>query len=73
MKEKNPISIIFGANVKYLRLSRGLTQEHLAELSNCHPNYIGAVERGERNITIIKVANIANALNCRISDLLEGI
>lgn len=71
MREKNPISLIFGANLRRIRLESGLTQEQLAELANSHPNYIGAVERGERNITIIKTVDIAKALNCSISRFFE--
>lgn len=71
MRTKNSISLSLGANIRRVRLMRGLTQEKLAELSNCHPNYIGAVERGERNITLIKVVEIARALKCSLSDLVD--
>jgi transcriptional regulator with XRE-family HTH domain len=41
----------------------------LAERSDCHPNYIGGIERGERNPSLIKIAAIAKGLRCRIADL----
>jgi len=73
MRTKHPITKAFGDNLRRIRLKSGLTQEQLAELSSCHPNYIGAVERGERNITVIKAIYIANALKCTISELFENI
>jgi transcriptional regulator with XRE-family HTH domain len=63
----------FGKVVRERRLEVGLSQEELAELSSSHRNYIGAVERGERNITLVKAQQIAKALKCRLVDLLEHI
>jgi transcriptional regulator with XRE-family HTH domain len=63
----------FGLNVRRLRRARGLTQETLAERSESHPNYIGDIERGERNPSVTKVIQIARALNCEIGDLFEGV
>jgi len=40
---------VFGDNVRRLRKAKKLTQEKLAEAANCHPNYLGGIERGERN------------------------
>ena len=39
-----------------------MTQEQVAEIAELHPNYIGSVERGERNISICNIARIAVAL-----------
>lgn len=41
-----------GERLRRKRLDVGYTQEHLAELADLHPTYIGQVERGEKNITI---------------------
>ena len=60
----------FGENLRRLRLRRGLTQEALAELSQCHPNYVGGLERGERNPTLTKILDLARGLRCAPSDLL---
>ncbi|GAW87643.1 conserved hypothetical protein [Bathymodiolus platifrons methanotrophic gill symbiont] len=57
------ITHIFGENVRYFRNSKGISQEILADMSGLHRTYIGAVERGERNITLINAEKIANALN----------
>ncbi len=70
---KSRPSAQFGANVRRLRLSLGLTQESLAEKSNCHVNYLGGVERGERNCTLEKAADIARGLGSSLSELLKGV
>lgn len=62
-----------GENVKRLRLAKGLSQEGLAELTGLHRTYIGGVERGERNISLLNLARLAKALGVSLSDLMDGI
>lgn len=68
-----PVLKVFGANARRFRLKRKLTQEQLAELSGLHPNYIGGIERGERNLSLVNIVRLSRALQCRISDLFAGI
>lgn len=63
----------FGERVRSLRMAKGLSQEKLAELSGLHRNYIGGVERGERNIGILNVFKLSEALEISPSELLNGI
>jgi transcriptional regulator with XRE-family HTH domain len=63
----------FGKQVRKLRLERGLSQEKLAELADLHRNYVGGVERGERNIAIINIVALAYALRVKPAKLLETI
>ncbi len=66
------INRVFADNIKLLRRQRGLSQEALAERAGLHRTYIGAVERGERNITLLNANRIAEALNVTLSECLEG-
>ncbi|WP_035200970.1 helix-turn-helix domain-containing protein [Agrobacterium tumefaciens] len=61
----------FGERVRALRKSRGLSQEQLAHACGLDRTYVGGIERGERNITIIKIRLIASALNVPISQVIE--
>jgi transcriptional regulator with XRE-family HTH domain len=64
---------IFGEQVRKLRKSRGLSQEELAELAELHRNYIGGIERGERNVALLNILRLGKALGVSLSELLEGI
>ncbi len=48
-----------------------LSQEKLAELAECHPTYIGQIERGEKNATVVSIERIANGLGIALSRLFE--
>lgn len=68
---KKSLSIKFGERVRKLRNSKNLSQEELADLANVHRTYIGMIERAEKNITLLTIEKIANALNVEIIELFE--
>jgi transcriptional regulator with XRE-family HTH domain len=61
---------IFGENVRLKRLEQKLTQEQLAELSDLHRTYVGAIERGDRNVSLKNIVLIAEALKSKPHELL---
>ena len=65
------ITKILGQRIRSYRTEKGLSQEKLAELSGCHPTYIGQIERGEKNATIESIEKISSALNIPLSKLFE--
>ena len=67
------IKEIFGKNVKKYRDISGISQEKLGEIAGLHRTYIGAVERGERNITLVNAEKIAIALNIEFAKLLTNL
>jgi transcriptional regulator with XRE-family HTH domain len=70
-RDKNLVAA--GIEIKRLRHSRGLSQEQLAELAGLHRNYIGLVERGERNATLKALLAVAESLDVTIGELLAGV
>lgn len=61
----------FDKRLKILRLDKELTQLELAEILDMSPNFIGMIERGERNTTVENVFKIARALGIEPSILFE--
>jgi transcriptional regulator with XRE-family HTH domain len=66
---KKDILTIFGDRVRLMRKDLGLSQEELADKVGLHRTYIGMIERGEKNITLINIEKIAKALNADIKKL----
>jgi transcriptional regulator with XRE-family HTH domain len=60
----------FGQRVRELRIAAGLSQEELAERAGLHRTYIGGIERGERNVGVLNLLQLARALKVRPGELL---
>lgn len=58
-------------NLRFLRIAAGISQEALADRCGLHRTYIGAIERGERNVTLKTLERIAAGLNVDPCALLE--
>jgi len=63
----------FGARVRRQRKRLDLTLEELAERAEMHWTYIGSVERGERNISLVNIVRLARALGVGPDELVKGL
>jgi transcriptional regulator with XRE-family HTH domain len=68
--KRNPLLSKFAANIRNRRYAIQITQEELAEKSNLHINYIGGIERAERNPSLLSLIAIAKGLECMVSELI---
>lgn len=68
--KKTAVRIEFGKRLKRKRQERDFTQEMLAERAGIAPNYVGSVERGERNIGLENIVLLAKALGVAPKDLM---
>lgn len=66
-----PLHQYLGQNVRQRRKALKLTQERFAQRCGLHRTYIGAIERGERNITLSTLACIADALEMKPQTLIR--
>jgi transcriptional regulator with XRE-family HTH domain len=69
--EPMDVTQVFAENIRRFRQKQGLSQEALADLAGLHRTYVGAVERGERNITLLNANKIAEALGVKLSDCVK--
>ena len=63
----------FGKRVRQLRTAKGWSQEQLAEKSGLHTNYVGGIERGERNLSLLNIGRLAKAFGISASEFLKGV
>jgi len=71
-REIKAIRQAFGDRVRQARKRTGISQEALADLCGLHRTYIGSVERGERNVSLVNIHAIAKALNLSAQSLFES-
>jgi transcriptional regulator with XRE-family HTH domain len=69
---KDPRLVAFGERVRKLRKEKGLSQEALADLAGIERSYMGHIERGDQNITLIKIFQIAEALEMSPAYLIDN-
>lgn len=62
--------VALGGAIKAMRQTSGYSQEALANASGIDRSHMGKIERGERNVTFLNIARIANSLNVKPSDIL---
>ena len=72
MLSSHPL-ILFGKRLRELRLKQKLSQEKLAEIADVHRNYVGLLERGQSNVSLLTVVALAHALGVKPAKLVEPI
>ena len=68
-KHSEQILTELGRNIRQARLRQGYSQDDFAGRCGLHRTYIGSVERGERNVSVLNLWKIANALDVSIGEL----
>lgn len=66
----DPTLVALGAEIRRLRIDVGLSQEALADLAEVDRSYMGGVERGEHNLSLMRLLKICQALHQKPSSLL---
>lgn len=69
--DTNDYLALIGKAIRARRKELGLSQEALADASGVERSHMGKIERGERNVTILNIARICLALNCKPSEMLS--
>lgn len=72
MNPKSQILLLVAKNVRKYRNQLDISQEELAFRAGLHRTYIGMIERAEKNITLINLEKIANALGIQIEALISN-
>ena len=67
----NPALVSLGRTIRSLRVERKISQEALAYEANIDRSYMGGIERGEHNITILNLMKVAVQLDIKISELFK--
>lgn len=71
MRQNKTIQQKFGNRVRKLRKDKGWSQEEFADECGLHRTYIGAIERGERNVSLNNIHAIAKALGISVKELFD--
>ena len=58
----------FGATIREMREAKGYTQEELSYRADLHRTYITSIEAGKRNVSLVNIEKLANALECEITE-----
>jgi transcriptional regulator with XRE-family HTH domain len=62
----------FGARIRQLRTDRGWSQEELADRAGLDRTYVGAIERGEQNLSLVNIEKLATTLGVSLAELFSS-
>jgi len=73
-KIREHATMIVGENIRKLRLEKGWTQKEAAQIfANCSESYFRHIENGQKEISLVRVIEIADLFDVTVSELLEGV
>lgn len=72
MNDDRDLLLTFGGRIRRVRQAAGLTQEKLAHIAGVDRTYVGSVERGERNLSVLNILTFATALGIDPGELVSG-
>jgi transcriptional regulator with XRE-family HTH domain len=64
------VTVRFGKRLREVRTRKAISQERLAELAGLHRTYVSSVERGKRNISLVNIESLADALGVPMAELM---
>lgn len=64
------LALLIGKRIRQKRKTLGMSQERLALVCGLDRSYMGRIERGQVNITVLSLYEISGALNCSAQELL---
>ena len=68
--KKHKLLVQIGERIRELRKEQGISQEELARMAKIDRSYLGAIERGERNVSVVTLDKVGNALDVQIINFL---
>ena len=73
MQKKNLILVQIGANIRHIRKEKNFSQEGLALEANLDRSYVGRIERGERNFSVLNLCKLAETLKINPGKFFERV
>lgn len=73
MAARDAILIRLGNHLRRAREEKGLSQEELARQAGVHRTYVGGVERGEYNVTLLTLKRFTDTLGMSLEDAVRGL
>ena len=73
MENNSDIAVVIGQRLRARRMQLGYSQDYTSEKAELHPTYIGQLERGEKNATLVSVEKVCRALNLPMEELFANL